>query len=59
MSDPTTEPTADEITYADTRDDQAEFQGLVEEEDGDFQEAVDAHQDGKDPEDPNVNPSMP
>lgn len=59
MSDPTREPTEDEITYADTREDQADLQGLVEEKDGDFQEAVDAQMEGEEPDEPGRNAAMP
>lgn len=59
MSDPTREPTDDEFTYADAREDQADFQGLIKEKDGDYDEAVEAHLDGEEPEEPNTNASMP
>ncbi|MGY6502777.1 MAG: hypothetical protein ACXIVQ_18010 [Acidimicrobiales bacterium] len=59
MSDPMREPTEDEITYADTREDQAELQGLIDEKDGDYQEAVDAKEEGEEPDEPRRNASMP
>ena len=52
MSDPTEEPTDAEITYADTREEQADLEGLIDEHDGDFQEAVDAQQAGEEPDEP-------
>jgi hypothetical protein len=59
MSDLHEEPDDDEILHADAVEDQADFQGLVEEKDGDYQAAVDAHQRGEEPEEDRPNPSMP
>lgn len=59
MSDPTHEPTDDEITYADSREEQADLQALIDEKDGDYQEAVDAQREGEEPDDPRRNASMP
>lgn len=49
MSEIHEEPGPDEITYADTREQQAEFEGLLAEKDGDFQEATDAQLAGEEP----------
>lgn len=59
MSDIHEAPDENEISYPDAVEDQAEFQGLVEEKDGDFQEAVDAKKAGEEPEEKRPNPSMP
>ena len=47
----------DAQTYADTIEDQAEFEQLLREHDGDFQAAVDAHKRGERPKDPPEAPS--
>ncbi len=39
-------------TYADAKDEQAEFEELVEEHDDDFQAGVDAQQRGEKPDEP-------
>jgi hypothetical protein len=59
MSDIHEAPGPDEISYPDSREDQAELQGLVEEKDDDFQEAVDAQQEGEEPDEPQRNAAMP
>lgn len=59
MSDIHEEPTEGEITYPDAREAQADLQGLLDENDGDFQEAVDDQLDGEEPEEPRRNAAMP
>ena len=59
MSEIHEEPSESELSYPDAREDQSELQGLIEEKEGDYQEAVDAQQEGEEPEDPRPNPSMP
>jgi hypothetical protein len=59
MSDIHEEPTEDEITYPDAREDQAEFQGLLDEKDDDFQEAIDAQRRGEEPDEDRPNAAMP
>ena len=59
MSDIHEEPTDDEITYADAREAQGDLQGLVDENDGDYQEAVDEQMAGDEPDEPRPNASMP
>jgi hypothetical protein len=59
MSDIHEEPKDSEISYPDSREDQAEFQGLLDEKDDDFQEAVDAKQKGEKPDDNRPNAAMP
>ena len=59
MSDIHEAPGDNEISYPDAREDQAELQGLVDEKDDDFQEAVDAQQEGEEPDEPRRNAAMP
>ena len=49
MSDPTHDPDQ-ETTYAETREQQDDLEGLVDEKDGDFQDAVDAQREGDEPD---------
>ncbi|QGG93902.1 hypothetical protein [Actinomarinicola tropica] len=51
MSDINEPPRDDEMTYAEGREKQAEFEGLVEEKDGDVQAATDAQLAGEEPDD--------
>lgn len=39
-----------DTTYAETREQQDDLEGLVEEKEGDFQEAVEAQGDGEEPD---------
>lgn len=59
MSDLADEPSENDITYADSREAQNQLQGLIREEGGDYQEAVDDQLEGEQPEDPPANESMP
>jgi hypothetical protein len=59
MSDIHEAPGDDEISYPDAREDQAEYQALVEEKDGDVDEAIEAQQEGEEPDEPRRNASMP
>ena len=57
---PKHEPDEDEeITYPETREEQAEFQALLDEKGGDWQEAVNAKREGDDPDEPRPNAAMP
>ncbi len=58
MSDIHEEPSDDEITYPDAREAEGNLHGLVEENEGDFQEAVDDQLDGKEAEDSGPNPGI-
>ena len=58
MSDFCEEPKEDEVTYPDAREEQGDLEGLVEENDGDFQQAVDDHYEGEKPEGPRPNPGV-
>lgn len=58
MSDIHEEPGDGEITYPDGREAEADLDGLIEENDGDFQEAVDDQYDGEKPEDPPATPGI-
>ena len=49
------EPGKDEITYRDTEEAQADLEGLIEEENGDFQEAVDEQLEGEEPDEKRLN----
>lgn len=51
MSEIHEEPGPDETTYAETREQQAEFEGLLAEKDGDAQAATDAQLAGEEPDD--------
>ena len=51
----THEPADEQLTYRDTEEAQADLEGLLEEEDGDFQKAVDDQLDGEKPEEQRLN----
>lgn len=58
MSDIHEEPADDEISYVDGRDAEADLDGLIEENDGDFQQAVDDQLDGKEPDEQHPTPGI-
>jgi hypothetical protein len=59
MSDIHEAPGDDEISYPDSREAQADYQALVEEKDGDVDEALEAQREGEEPDEPRRNASMP
>lgn len=52
MPEPGDDRTPDAPTYADAQEDQAEFEQLLREHDGDYQAAVDAQRRGEKPKNP-------
>jgi len=57
VADPERSGADEEATYADTEEQQAEFEQLLREHDGDFQAAVDAQRRGEKPKRPPGRPT--
>lgn len=51
MSDTNDNPIDPDTSYPESREKQSEFEGLLEEKDGDFQAATDAQLAGEEPDD--------